>query len=470
MKIQPCEVLGEERAQEIIRAARALLEQIGIRVIGPELQRSLKQTEAFRQKDGRWLIDGAQFDAFADRWRSRPLPQPHTRLEGESSFYSSFLRDAHSGLVAKMTTERLRKMTLFGEKVAMRYPLSPVVPGYPTDVPGELSSLMRYKLALELCSRDVVPTPDAVFASDYMFAMAQAAGKKMDRLPVYPISPLTLGGDSAEIVLRHNDKLESFYVFTMPLMGVTAPMHITMGYAMAFAETVGSAILMEAMTGVSADIRPNLDPTDLRHMSIAFGTPLKFFLEQAGYELLSAFRGEPFPRASVNIHTLAKECDARAAMEKGMLMLAGALQGARKFYCVGTLSLDELFDPLQLLMDLEMLGYVQNFLDGPLSERMEPEFVEEICEGLSSGFACSDRTLEEYQSYLPLPCFAEATSWQSWNAGGAKGTLERLRERYDEIDALSYTPSIIPDVQRALDAIYAEAEQELHSRKNGIKA
>ena len=78
--------------------------------------------------------------------------------------------------------------------------------------------------------------------------------------------------------------------------------------------------------------------------------------------------------------------------------------------------------------------------------------------------------LEEYQSYLPLPCFAEATSWQSWNAGGAKGTLERLRERYDEIDALSYTPSIIPDVQRALDTIYAEAEQELRSRQNGIKA
>ena len=458
MRMETHAVLDAARTREIIAGARELLAKTGMKVTGTELNRELSALGAFQKKSERWLISEKQFDSFVEAYRKRPLPPPHSRFVGEASFYSCYLRDPHSGKVTETTTDSLRKAAVFSEKAAAQYPLSPVVPGYPTDVPGELSSLMRYKLALECCSQDVIPTPDALFASDYMFAMAKAAHKTMDRLPVYPISPLTLGSDSAEIVLRHKDKLKSFYVFTMPFMGITAPMHITMGYAQALAETVGSAILMEAVTGLPADIRPNLDPVDLKRFNIAFGTPLKFFLEQAGYELLSALREEPVPFSSVNIHTFAKECDCRAAMEKGMLMLSGALCGAKKFYCVGTLCLDELFDPLQLLWDLEMLQYVKRLLDGPPADRMEDTFLQEVQEGLSGGFSCSDRTLDDYKEYLELPAVCETMNWRSWVSGGEKGTLALLREKYDEIDAQPCHYQLDQAVQRELDAIYAQAD------------
>jgi hypothetical protein len=45
-------------------------------------------------------------------------------------------------------------------------------------------------------------------------------------------------------------------------------------------------------------------------------------------------------------------------------MALGAFLGARHFSCAGTLSLDEIFSPVQLLVDCEMRDWVQRAIQG----------------------------------------------------------------------------------------------------------
>ena len=64
------------------------------------------------------------------------------------------------------------------------------------------------------------------------------------------------------------------------------------------------------------------------------------------------------------MHTLAKRCGAQSCFERGSLMTAGCLQGARYFYCIGSLALDEIFSPLQLIVDLEMMRQLETLIAG----------------------------------------------------------------------------------------------------------
>ena len=56
---------------------------------------------------------------------------------------------------------------------------------------------------------------------------------------------------------------------------------------------------------------------------------------------------------------MAKVPDCQSAAEKAAIMTAGAFLGARHFCCAGTLSLDEIFSPEQLLVDCEIRDWVQ---------------------------------------------------------------------------------------------------------------
>ena len=97
-------------------------------------------------------------------------------------------------------------------------------------------------------------------------------------------------------------------------------MNFTMGMAVVLAKVAGGAILVEAMTGLKSEIKPNLFPFDFRYLNLAFGSPEKLLFEQAAAELVAYIKEEEPDYSSANIHTWAKEPDARAAMEKGTMI------------------------------------------------------------------------------------------------------------------------------------------------------
>lgn len=451
--------LSPQRAEKIIQSAGTILEKTGMKVSNREYLEKLKGQDGISVKGDRAYISSTEYEKFLEKQKQSktPVDKHGSRLHGEASLYTYHYRDAADGKIKEYTMESLANIAKFVEKAGKFYPLNPVIPGYPNDVPAELSSLARYLVAAENCSGSWPAAPDSSVAAEYLFEMTAVMGQEMKHLPVYMVSPLTLGGDSLDIVVSNSSRLESFYTFSMPNMGVTTPMNISMGLAVVLAEVAGGAILVEKLTGLEGVIRPNLLPFDFKYFNIAFGSPEKFIYEQASVELLGYIKDEEPDYSSTNIHTWGKEPDGRTGLEKGMMIMAGAMAGARRFYCIGTQSLDEVFDPLQMIQDLEGIVFAQRILDGLDADEVEDTLLEELEEGISAGFVSSDRSLDDYASYLASPDFSPKDNLQKWLQDGEKSSVEVLKEIYDKIDRTESTYVLEKEKQQELRKIFDRA-------------
>ena len=451
--------LSREQAEKITEGAGKVLEEIGIKVTDKKSEERLEHCPGITMKDHRAFIERKLYEEFMEKQKKIKTPKDKhgNRLHGEASLYTYQYRDVQDKKIKEYTMESLGEYAAFVEKASKRYPLNPVIPGYPCDVPKELSSLARYKIAAENCSRCWPLAPDSLKAAEYLFEMSQVMGQPMKHLPVYMISPLTYGGDSLEIVLENKERLDSFYTFAMPNLGVTTPMNLSMGFATALAEVAGGAVLTEALTGLSGEIRANLFPFDFRDFNIAFGSPEKFLMERMAAELAAYIHEEEPDYSSTNIHTWGKSADGRTGMEKGMMIMAGALYGAKRFYCVGTLSLDELFDPLCMIQDLEAISFAQQICDGTVADCMESTFLEEMREGIQRGFVGSDRSLDDYGEYVKSRAFSPKETLQKWMQTGEKGAEDILKEICLDILKEPGEYELEKEKRRELDKIYRAA-------------
>lgn len=456
MRLHKGRHLSPKRAERIISGAGQILQHVGVKVTDKTVLEELHGFDGIQMKEDRVYVGESVYRGFLERQKAYKtvLDKHGDRLHGEASLYTYHYRDAVDGQIKIFNQKTLGEYAAFVEKAHRVYPLNPVIPGYPTDVPAQLSSLARYKISAENCSSSWPVAPDSVEAAKYMFEMTEVMGQEMKHLPVYMISPLTLGGDAFDIVRKNCHRLESFYTFAMPNMGVTTPMNLSMGLALVLAEVAGGAILTEMLTGLKGEIRPNLFPFDFKQFNIAFGTPEKFLYEQAAVELAAYIRdGEP-DYSSTNIHTWGKEPDGRTAMEKGMMIMAGAMGGARRFYCVGTESLDELFDPLQMIQDLEAIVFAQKILDGVPKDDVEDTLLAEIEEGLMGGFVSSDRSLDDFEDYFTSSQFSCMDNLQKWVLDGEKSTGDSLKEIYQEIEKQPVEYVLDGIKKRELDKIF----------------
>lgn len=451
--------LSSEQAQKIVDMAGKILEETGIKVIDDGLREELGKRKGLQKSGDRICISLQKYEEFLEEQKhiKTPVQKHGNRLRGEASLYPYQYRNPEDGKIRTYSMETLGEYATFVEKASHKYPLNPVICGYPKDVPQELSSLARYKISVENCSASGSIAPDSEESAPYIFEMAEVMGEKAESLPVYMVSPLTYGGDSLNVVLKNCCQIDSFYVFTMPNLGVTTPMNLHAGFAMALAEVVGGAIFTQELTGLRGEIRPNLFPFDFRSFNIAFGSAEKFLIEQMAASLCAFIHEEEPDYSSTNIHTWGKEADGRTAMEKGMMIMAGAIEGARKFYCVGALSLDEVFDPLQMIQDLEAISFAQRILDGLPQDYIEDVSFQELREGIQEGFLGSDRSLEEYNTYVKPVAISPKDTFQTWKERGQKTHRELLREVYREICESPRNYYLAEEKQKELNKIYKRA-------------
>jgi hypothetical protein len=110
----------------------------------------------------------------------------------------------------------------------------------------------------------------------------------------------------------------------------------------------------------------------------------EYFTSQSMDEIISGAL-DILARIGIRIHTWAKRAGVQAAVEKSTLMMAGALNGASYFDGLGTLSLDEVFSPVQLVLDIEIMNHVSRVVAGMSVDAMPSDLCGMIAEGLDRG-------------------------------------------------------------------------------------
>ncbi len=174
---------------------------------------------------------------------------------------------------------------------------------------------------------------------------------------------------------------------------------------------------------------------------------------------LNRFYGWPPSPALNNIHVMAKRPDGQSAAERAAIMALGASLGARHFSGAGTLSLDEVFSPEQLMLDCEIRDWVARWVRGiSIAEDQGDDWLEEIREGIQQGFMALDSTLDYYREQTWYPARFERRAIGPWLEEDQPHLATRLRVEVRERIA-GHAYRLDETRWNALDAIYAAAER-----------
>lgn len=449
--------------EQIKEGALQILENIGVRLGRTELAGKLA-AKGFKT-NGSYIFIGREraLEQIKRLENEEHVPGKERPFRTHISYYSNtYERIDGSGFDA-ITDEANAAMGRYVNHVANIWPgLACGCPGHPTDIEPDLQFLKQAVNSFEWCEDFYPMEPVSIKTAPYHFELCEVMGKPIKGLPIYVATPLMIAGESFNICLENADKLESVWVNSMPSLGATTPLNLIAAYALTIAENLGGAVVFEELTGVKAYFGTSIFTFDFHAMTMPFGTPEKLILEWMNCEVWAKLSGRKnVVIGSTDIHTNAVRSGMQACIEKASLAMAGAMRGAQSFGCSGTLGMDELFSPVQLLIDLEMLEHIQHIVDGMPVEDFDGDLLAEIREGLERGYVQSDRTLDNYHRYVWHPRFFNRENFSSFIRDNLKDATEKARDMASSL--MKKPPSWHLDDTRLKEIyrIYDRAKQSL---------
>lgn len=442
-------ILTEQGIQVLHKGARDMAEKRGFRVVGDRVHPDIRQIEEFVERTkihGRGMAGSA------------PQPEPELRLGTHA--YQTHYHLIDTDEIVPYTTELLIEATKFADTMH-EYGVSSGAPGTPWDVPGDLRQLAQYKIGAIYSRRG--RTPVGIYNArmmPYVMEMAEALGHPVRSFEIYMVSPLMLGSEYMDILLSKNKPVQRVGVSNMPTVGGTAPIYVADALALAVAEVIGGAMIVEAISGIDVGWSIRICCIDLRTMALSFGAPEEVLFQLAISEINAYYHGqEPGPPWFI-LHTQAKLPGIQAAAERMCQLMFGALFGLRGFGGGGTLSLDEIFSPEQLVIDVEMVGHVSRIIKG-IDPTCEPSrAVAEVAAGREGGFWGLDSTAAHFRDVYWVARLFERRSLLPWQAAGRPDLRQRAKEIVRE-QFPKYDYEVEPDVRTTVERVYERAAREL---------
>jgi trimethylamine:corrinoid methyltransferase-like protein len=458
------ELISPDQAGRVHALARRILHEIGMEVRHAGALERL-QAEGLCTQGNRVFFEPALVDRYVDdmrRWiasrPASPAAPDDGRLTLSVSSYSLHVHDIETDRVVPYTTDRLVEMCKLMDTLADEGVYG-TPPGIPTEEPPDLQPIAQYRIAALYARQGASPVdPTSARTVNYVLDMAEVMGRPIHSLPVYIPTPLRLGGESLDVVLACVHRLSHISVSSMPSTGASAPIHPFGALALAAAEVMGGMIAVRVLTGKPATFGIGIFPFDLRAGAMVFGSPENMLFQMlcADFNRFYGWNKDGVPN---NIHVMSKRPDMQSAADKAAIMATGAFLGARHFSCAGTLSLDDIFSPEQLLLDCEIRDWVQRAIQGVwLGEEAVDDWLAEIQAGAQHGFMGLDSTLDHYLDHTWYPRRFQRGAVGPWLAAGQPHLSERLRDEVRQRIA-AHNFELDADRRREIERIYQAARQ-----------
>ena len=246
-------------------------------------------------------------------------------------------------------------------------------------------------------------------------------------------SPLRLDRSMAEALLAYAAEKQPVLLTPGIMMGMTAPVTVSGALVQAFAELLGSLVLIQvAQPGCPVILGLGGFGADLRGASSGFGRPENALAALLGAQI-SRKLGLPFRSSSAV--TGAFSVDARSgyeSMSTAWSAWAGGvdfvLQAAGTLDCINAMSYDK------FLVDLEVWGYLQRIASQPGFEPDDMAY--DLLLQNEGSYLGETHTAEHMRQNLFTPLLAPFGSYDAWLAAGSKdastiaaGLPERILKR-----------------------------------------
>jgi len=475
------------RAEDVLRTAHDIIGQIGIELPDQGLRRRVL-ADLGRPSGERIVFSAEEVAGFLARWRKAGGLGPAGGLESPHHAEAGGLESPHHGEALGLSvmpyshtyhdpsTDRLLPLTAARLVEATRLlgtfhgeGLEATVPGHPVDIPPALQPIFQYKTgAQHNPAGGGYGWLGAPRTAEYVLQMAEAMGAPIRATVVYVFSPLRLGGDELRTAVALRDRLTSVHIGNMGSCGASLPIMPGVALALSWAESIAGAMCVEVLTGLPVTWSAAIEPFDPRAQTIPFGAPEQVLYYRMAREARNWLEGRRCTDFSAPLLTMAKLPGAQAAMEKTVAATTAALAGAGSFGAAGSLSADEVFSPVQLLLDRELRDMLQRLLGGPAHPMDTTDgALEAVREGIAAGgFAGADSTLDHYRELCWFPRHMRREMLATWRRLGRPSELETTRqEARERLEGASW----VLDEPRysQLEELYSDACRELAGDESG---
>lgn len=420
--------ITQERAQLIYQQALEALQQVGIEFEDAALAQRIVQETGCSWKNGRFYFDRAQIDDFfAMRRPALGAAKASQTISIGGGWNSWYLCDPLTNLPRRATRNEAVEMAKLAETLGGGRGPIPVVPG---DIEPQFHTLECEAIAL--CHTRgmggclTATKPGEIQLLKQMYA---AAGRRY-LLALEPlISPMRMNPEVLAVYFQWRDDPDiDITIFTpIPMVGATAPVAFPAALVQVLAEALAQDYIFWHLSGGRQrdGFNLRLDPFDMRQGNIAFGSPEWCLCKQALAELWKELMGGDMVTGM--FRTNSRRVDAQCVMERTASFLYQVGMGIRHFSAVGQLAVDEVFSPVQAVLDAELAQYGQRLLKG-LEDvwSQEQDSLDILREGIRNhSFLDADSTVELFRDMYDLERFSDTSNVDAWNQAGRPGFEQR---------------------------------------------
>jgi trimethylamine--corrinoid protein Co-methyltransferase len=451
-------------------AAVAILGRTGMAVHHAGIRSGLLQRDGFAEHAGRILIEPRRVDDWLDDMRRRhpgPLTPPAGPTSPDRVRYT--LLDYNSWIVTD-DGRGLRPLTradaVAGTKLAevlKARGVIPSVPGVPQDVPATLVPLEQYLIGAEYSSAGgSSPLVADIQTATVIRELNRACGRETLSAPVWLPNPLGFGGPNVDVLWHFRSEITHASVGSMPVMGVSGPCDPIALMTLCLAEVIGGATILHAvLPGLDVGIFTHPQPGDMRSGTLMLGPPEGEILDLLKRAVLHwygvGWNAKP-------VQTSASLPGPQAQLERTTGALLGALAGCDQFHGVGTLGIDEVWSPAQLLLDLDSVGHAVRVARGAESAPgLELEHLPDVIDAVvRSGlpFMAHETTAANFRQQYHLPELLRRQDRAQWVAAGKPDVFVAAAERAQQlIGQHAYEPPA--GLMQELRAIYERGKAVL---------
>ncbi|MBM4047271.1 MAG: hypothetical protein FJ279_19375 [Planctomycetes bacterium] len=290
--------------------------------------------------------------------------------------------------------------------------------------------------------------------------MADAEGKRLADYfggTVYPQTPLKFGKTEAEQFVFFADRGLRVGIGHMMSAGGTGPATLAGALTVWLAETLFINFIQRAFFGTRGlHFHCSITALDMKSGMYPYGRPERP-LTNVIMAHLARHYGASF--TGHGGHTDAKAPSPEAGAQKALTCIPILMAGGRCHVSAGLLSVDEIFSPIQMILDNEFAGALKRFARGCVisDETCAVDVIKQV--GPGGNFLDTDHTAAVYRAEHWQPALWSREMWARWWDGDRKTDVERARDIYHLIKSQpDLPPQISDETEKALLGVIERAK------------
>jgi len=270
-------------------------------------------------------------------------------------------------------------------------------------------------------------------------------------------SPLKFSIPACEVIINSAQTGFNTVISTMAMGGATAPLSFAGTLAMTNAEVLAGIVLSQLVRKGAPIIYSNYSTTmDLKTGIAPLGSPEAAVIASAVPQLAEFYN---IPCWVSGVMTDSNIADAQAAHEKTLTGIKSASSGANIIVGMGGLSSGLIFDPVQLVIDNEIVRMIK-YLQSGISVNDSSLALDVIHEINHSGDYLSHTTTFRNMKLTSKAGLIERRNYEIWNNNGSHTLFQRCQNKAQDLMENYQPDKLQPKIGAKINDIMKQAEIE----------